>query len=236
MSIRRLRRNHADIRVEGEEHRSLDFLSPAWLERLEHTAEAAARRGMGVDAVPGTGWHYGGPSIEFEDSAMKFDAETIDLDSGTFEAEFDPERLQTVVAYTGDGRSVELTDEVDDMGHVEWGPDEGSWSVVSITCRNGRDVKRATSDRQGPMVSPYYPAAMQRYLGRFDHEFSEYEGPPLRGTFYDSFEFDAHWSPILLDAFEEQCGYRLQDHLPALWGDGALQDDVRPAAGRELAT
>jgi hypothetical protein len=225
--------------VEGEEHRGLDFLSPEWLDRLAHTVDEATRRGMGVDAVPGTGWHYGGPSVGFEDSAMKFDAERTELGEGTrtFEAEFDPARLQTVVAYADDGRAVELTDEVNANGHLEWQPGTGaaeggdatgdeaeSWTVVSVVGRVGRDVKRAASDRRGPMVSPYYPAAMERYLARFDREFADYDGPPIRATFHDSFEFDAHWSPLLLEAFEERCGYRLQDYLPALLGEG---DDER---------
>ena len=205
--------------VEGEEHRALDFLSDAWLERLEHTVSEATARGMGVDAVPGTGWHYGGPSVGFEESAMKFDTETFRLDGGPFEAEFDPDRLQTVVAYDDDGRAVELTAEVDDTGRIEWQPPDGSWSVIAVVGRMGRDVKRAAPDRAGPMVSPYYPTAMRRYLDQFDREFSNYDGRPLRATFHDSFEFDAHWSPVLLDAFEDQCGYRLQDHLPALLGD-----------------
>lgn len=206
--------------VDGEDHHELDFLSSPWLDRLEHAVEEAARRGMGVDAVPGTGWHYGGPEVGFEDSAMTFDAETTDLDGDVFEADFDPTRLRTVVAYADDGRSVELTDEVSEDGHVEWRPGDGSWTIVSITGRMGRDVLRAAPGREGPMVSPYYPAAMRRYLGRFDREFTDYDGPPLRGTFHDSYEFDAHWSPVLLAAFEERCGYRLQDHLPALLGEG----------------
>ena len=205
--------------VEGEEHRGLDFLSDAWLERFEHAVTEANARGMSVDAVPGTGWHYGGPSVDFEDSAMKFDAETVRLDGEPFEGEFDLGRLQTVVAYADDGRTVELTDHVDGEGRIEWQPPDGSWFVVAVVGRMGRDVKRAAPDREGPMVSPYYPAAMRRYLDRFDREFSGYEGPPLRATFHDSFEFGAHWSPVLLDAFEERCGYRLQDHLPALLGD-----------------
>ena len=212
--------------VEGEEHHTLDFLSDAWLERVEHAVSEANARGMGVDVVPGTGWHYGGPSVGFEDSAMKFDAETFRLDDGPFETEFDPERLQTVVAYADDGRTVELVNEVDEEGRIEWRPPDGSWSAVAIVGRMGRDVKRAAPDREGPMVSPYHPAAMRRYLDRFDRGFSSYDGRPLRATFHDSFEFDAHWSPVLLDTFEEQCGYRLQDHLPALLGDHPDEERV----------
>jgi len=212
--------------VEGEEHRSLDFLSDDWIGRFETAVEVATDRGMGVDAVPGTGWHFGGPEVGFADSAMKFDAETTRLHGDGYEAAFDPERLQTVVAYADDGRSVELTDEVDDEGHLSWQPDDGDWSVVAIVGKMGRDVKRAAPDREGPMVSPFRPAAMRRYLGRFDREFADYDGPPLRATFHDSFEFDAHWSPLLLDAFAESCGYRLQDHLPELLGDHPDEERV----------
>jgi hypothetical protein len=209
--------------VKGEEHHTLDFLSDSWLGRFEHAVSEATRRGIGVDAVPATGWHYGDPSVDFEDSAMKFDAETTRLDGEPFEAEFDLERLQTVVAYADDGRTVELTDDVDNDGRITWSPDDSLWCVVAIVGQMGRTVKRAATDREGPMVSPYYPAAMRRYLGRFDREF-DYDGPSFRGTFHDSFEFDAHWSPILLDAFEDVCGYRLQEHLSALLGD---DDDDR---------
>ncbi len=205
--------------VQGEEHHNLAFLNSPWLERLDHTVTEATGRGMAVDIVPGTGWHFGGPSIGFEESAMTFESAVTRLEAERFEATYDPARLQSLVAYAEDGRTVDLTDEVGDDGRIEWRPEAGSWTVVSILGCAGREVKRAAPDREGLMLSPFHPAAMREYLERFDREFAAYDGPPVRATFHDSFEFDAHWSPLLLETFEDQCGYRLQEHLLALLGE-----------------
>ena len=45
----------------GYEARYIDFLSPQWVEMLEHTASEAQRLGLGVDMATGTGWPFGGP-------------------------------------------------------------------------------------------------------------------------------------------------------------------------------
>ena len=47
----------------GYEDRSIEFLSPRWIEMLEHTAREARRLGMGVDMATGTGWPFGGPQV-----------------------------------------------------------------------------------------------------------------------------------------------------------------------------
>lgn len=47
----------------GYEPRTIEFLSPRWIEMLEHTAREAERLGMGVDMATGTGWPFGGPEV-----------------------------------------------------------------------------------------------------------------------------------------------------------------------------
>jgi hypothetical protein len=53
----------------GSEARSVDFLSPQWMEMLEHTTREAARLGLGVDMATGTGWPFGGPTVGTADSS-----------------------------------------------------------------------------------------------------------------------------------------------------------------------
>jgi hypothetical protein len=53
----------------GQEARYLDFLSPRWMEMLEHTSREAKRLGLGVDMATGTGWPFGGPSVSSEDGS-----------------------------------------------------------------------------------------------------------------------------------------------------------------------
>src|SRR5262249_32919119 len=49
--------------VKGAENSFIDFLSPAWMEMLEHTLKEADRLGLGVDLATGTGWPFGGPWV-----------------------------------------------------------------------------------------------------------------------------------------------------------------------------
>jgi hypothetical protein len=52
----------------GYEARYIDYLSPKWMEMLEHTAREAQRLDLGVDMATGTGWPFGGPGVTTEDS------------------------------------------------------------------------------------------------------------------------------------------------------------------------
>jgi len=54
--------------VKGAEDRFINFLSPAWMEMLEHTLKEADRLGMGVDMATGAGWPFGGPWVGAEDA------------------------------------------------------------------------------------------------------------------------------------------------------------------------
>ena len=50
--------------AKGAESRYIDFLSPKWMEMLEHVGREAQRLGLGVDMATGTGWPFGGPWID----------------------------------------------------------------------------------------------------------------------------------------------------------------------------
>lgn len=50
--------------AKGAEERYVPFLSPKWMEMLEHTGREAKRLGLGVDMATGTGWPFGGPWID----------------------------------------------------------------------------------------------------------------------------------------------------------------------------
>jgi len=57
--------------AKGYESRYIDFLSPKWMEMIEHTGREAQRLGLGVDMATGTGWPFGGPWIMPADSNTK---------------------------------------------------------------------------------------------------------------------------------------------------------------------
>ncbi|MEO5960644.1 MAG: glycosyl hydrolase, partial [Opitutaceae bacterium] len=48
----------------GYEERYIDFLTPKWMEMLEHVGREGKRLGLGIDMATGTGWPFGGPWID----------------------------------------------------------------------------------------------------------------------------------------------------------------------------
>jgi hypothetical protein len=57
--------------AKGYEERYIDFLSPKWMEMLEHVGLEAKRLGLGVDMATGTGWPFGGPWIDASSAATR---------------------------------------------------------------------------------------------------------------------------------------------------------------------
>lgn len=55
----------------GYEERYIDFISPKWMEMLEHAANEGKRLGVGIDMATGTGWPFGGPWIDEPNSNQK---------------------------------------------------------------------------------------------------------------------------------------------------------------------
>lgn len=50
--------------AKGYEDRYLEFLTPKWMEMLDHTGREAQRLDLGVDMATGTGWPFGGPWVD----------------------------------------------------------------------------------------------------------------------------------------------------------------------------
>ncbi|MDI1248358.1 MAG: glycosyl hydrolase, partial [Lacunisphaera sp.] len=59
----------------GYESRTIPYLSPKWMQMLEHTGREASRLGLGVDMATGTGWPFGGPWVAPLDGSMKLVSE-----------------------------------------------------------------------------------------------------------------------------------------------------------------
>jgi glycosyl hydrolase family 106( putative alpha-L-rhamnosidase) len=78
--------------VRGAEGRFINFLSPPWMEMLEHALKEAERLGMGVDMATGTGWPFGGPWVGAEDACKNFVYQIHTLKAG--------ERLDAPIVYT----------------------------------------------------------------------------------------------------------------------------------------
>jgi hypothetical protein len=68
--------------VKGYESRFINYLTPQWIEMLEHTLQEADRLDMGIDMATGNGWPFGGPWVGPEDAAKNAVYKTFTVKAG----------------------------------------------------------------------------------------------------------------------------------------------------------
>ncbi|MFH5833788.1 glycosyl hydrolase [Halalkalibaculum sp. DA384] len=140
--------------------------------------------------------------------------------------------LLAVVGYSADGRSIDLTDRVDQNGELHWTAPNGYWMVYAVFRGwHGKMVERAAPGGEGFAIDHFSNEALNHYLATFDSAFAGEDISSLRSFFNDSYEVDdaegeANWTPGFFDKFEQQQGYDLRKHLPALLG-GVVTEQKR---------
>ena len=65
--------------VKGAEDKFIDFLSPKWMEMLQHTLAEAKRLNLGIDLANATGWPFGGPWVTPVDACKNVNVKTFTL-------------------------------------------------------------------------------------------------------------------------------------------------------------
>lgn len=217
--------------VKGWEAQDIPYLSPAWMEMMNHTVTEAHRLGLGADMTLGTGWCFGGPTVSDQDANASVVVKTFDLGVGErIKENFKRESIQALIAFGPDGKSIDLTDSISTNGEVFFSPagnwigTENSappktWKVYAISQKpSGQKVKRPAPGGEGWMLNPIYPQAMRDWLPWFDQAFAGYTGAKPGAVFQDSYEYRSDWSPDFFAQFEKLRGYQLQTELPALFG------------------
>jgi hypothetical protein len=141
--------------------------------------------------------------------------------------------LQVLMAYSSTGEAIDLTDKVDETSMLDWVAPSGPWTLYAIFQGwHGKMVERAAPGGEGNTIDHFSTRAIHNYLSRFDSAFTGYDTESLRAFFNDSYEVDdargqADWTPELFAEFESRRGYDLREHLPALFGDGAPEENIR---------
>lgn len=232
--------------VRGYENQFIDYLSPEWLEVIDHTVSEAAQLNMGVDMITGTGWNFGGPSVSPENAAHKVLFRSYTLTGGgrltepikyfqTYALNADiwnipvvPKEtreapLHALVACSDNGEVLDLTNKVEESGRLDWEAPPGEWKVYAVfNGWSGKQVKRAAPGQEGSMIDYFSKEALMNYLSRFDKSLEFYQANSIRAYFNDSYEIDgADWTINFFIEFENRRDYDLRRHLPALFGEGS---------------
>ena len=205
--------------AKGFEDKYINYLSPEWMDMMGWAVSEANRLGMGVDMTTGTGWCFGGPQVTDEDANASVVVKTYDLAAGEkLKQKFNRASTQALVAFSPDGKSIELTDTISAGGEVDFSPPSGAWKVYAISQKpSGQKVKRPAPGGEGWMLNLIYPPAMDDFLKPYTAAFANYSGPKPRAQYHDSYEYRSDWSPNFFAEFEKRRGYKLQTELPALF-------------------
>ncbi len=141
--------------------------------------------------------------------------------------------LVTLMAYSNEGESLDLTDSVNTEGDLAWTAPEGNWTLYAFFQGiHGKMVERAGPGGEGLAIDHFDEEVLTDYLTYFDEAFTGYDISGLRSFFNDSYEVDdargeANWTRYFLDEFEQRRGYDLREHLPALLGDSSDDKNSR---------
>jgi hypothetical protein len=293
--------------VAGQEDKFIDFLSPKWMQMLDHTLAEGKRLGLGVDMATGTGWPFGGgPAIGADEACKDFSHKKWTLKAGetlqepiammqepfvravgnqiyellgiwenkgpvqgTISAPLlkeaskapdintlvepiynnknlqalaldqvkfrKPMLLQTLMAYSDKGQTIELTSKVSTDGKLNWTTptDGGNWTLIGIFMGwHGKMVERAAPGGEGNVIDHFSKPILNKYLGQFDKAFKGHDLANLRGFFNDSYEVDdargqSNYTPTLFDEFKKRRGYDLKQFLPSLLATNPTEVDLR---------
>ena len=225
--------------VQGNDENNVDYLSDRWMELYKYTQKEGKRLGINVDMNNGTGWPFGGPEVTVENAATRVQfsefqvagGEQFASSVGTYSAGGRGGRpqggrpqapgaaapLSKLMAFSEDGKILDLTSQVAEDGSIDWTAPAGSnWQIIgTYVGKTNQQVKRAAPGGEGLVIDHFSAKAVNTYLSKFDEAFSR-SGAPWPPTFFnDSYEvYNADWTPNLYEEFYKRRGYKLEEHLP----------------------
>lgn len=156
--------------------------------------------------------------------------QALALDQVKFEK---PLPLETLMAYSDDGRIIDLTNTVEKDGTLVWQAPDGNWKLYAVFSGwHGKMVERAGPGGEGNVIDHFSAQALKNYLQHFDDAFKGHDLKSLRAFFNDSYEVDdargsADWTPLLFEEFKTRRGYDLKEHLPALFAQDEPEKNQR---------
>ncbi len=88
--------------VKGHEDKFIDYLSPRWVDMLQHSLQEGKRLGLGIDLANTAGWPFGGPWITPEDASKNINFKMYSVKGG--EQLSEPVQFMQVPFYRSESR------------------------------------------------------------------------------------------------------------------------------------
>ena len=226
--------------VKGQEENFIDFLSPKWIDLLDHTVRVADSLKMGVDLTLGTGWPWGGSDVSQVDAAKRLLVRKVQLKKGTLFSEtlspyktgiliypdqrdigaLDPDKgkpiLKGVFAFDTHNNFVDLTNKIMNE-QLKWKATDNDIDLFFVfEDLTGQKVKRAAPGGEGWVLDHFSSRALKNYLKLFNKALEKTD-IKIRSVFNDSYEvYKADFTPKFFKIFERYRGYDLRPFINRL--------------------
>jgi len=239
--------------VKGQEENFIDFLSPKWIDMLDHTLRVADSLQMGVDLTLGTGWPWGGSEVSLVDAAKRLLVRKVQLKKGklfsetlspfkTGELIYPDQRdirelypnkgkptLKGVFAFDTHNNFADLTNKIIDE-QLEWRATDNDFDLFFVFEDLTRQkVKRAAPGGEGWVLDHFSLQALKNYLQLFTSALEKTDGK-IRSVFNDSYEvYKADYTPKFFEVFERYRGYDLRPYINRLLdrNDNEISNRIR---------
>ena len=223
--------------VQSNEKNELSFLSSSWMDALKYTRTAADKEGVILDMNTGTGWPFGGPSVTINEAAGKLEYVSKTVTSNGVDpitcdisiSKANTPKLNKVMAFPQGSNTAEVMDLTASVqGEKVEGAvcPAGDWLVIAIyNSHTLQKVKRAAPGGEGYVLDHFDSTAVANYLKKFETAFETSGAAYPRAFFNDSYEvYYADWTPKIFEEFYKYRGYRLEEHIDKMLGEGTRKD------------
>ncbi len=198
--------------VQGEEDRSIEYLSPQFSEILKYTIDKAHNLGMEVDLPPGSGWRCGGPFVPEEKGLWSLKMHKQQLNRGQM-AEMPENATIAAASFTSKNNETFVFSPEENFT----APSDGTVYYAGRV-KNRDKVKRASEGGKGWAIDTFNEEITEWYLQEFWKRLNIPEGL-IRSFFHDSFEYTGDFTTNFTEEFQNRRGYDLAEYLHVLAGD-----------------
>jgi hypothetical protein len=220
--------------------RSLEWLSPEWIEMVRVALKGAEERGMICDIIVGSGWPFGAEFLQGDERSQLITLSSRKV-TGPATLTFEVDKLLKEAAPEGMSMHRDAVSEIhslclapvqmDAFTPPVWLPFDGAknneitveapagehilYSIVKVT--GFQAVINGAPGAAGPVMNHYNNRAVMKFLNRMsDRLFPAIEGlKPFRAMFCDSMELEgANWCSDFIAEFRRRRTYDVTPYLP----------------------
>ncbi len=207
------------------------FLGKESLATIHHAMDEAERLGLELGMVAASSWNSGGTWIEPENGSRKLNWSEIKIQGPSSYSELLalPKGVSgavgevAVMAVGAQGEVLDLTDQVDSDGRLEWQVPEGNWRVLRFVMQGTGELLNCPSpNSSGLVIDHLSKEANETHINHILDALMQgrEDFGPLKMLMLDSYEVRSavDWTPDFIARFKEHYNYDPKPWLPVLAG------------------